>query len=420
MSTYRASKDDRRLGALDALRFVAALGVLAFHFTALISPAWDGTIPPEQFHDVHRLTAYGTLGVPLFFVISGFVLLMSAWGKTVPEFVASRLGRLYPAYWAAAGASVILVLFVWPDNYVFKGITGPQALLNMTMFQGAFGARNLDGVYWTLWYEARFYLLIVALLLIGITRGRVLAFAALWPIVGAIASQGGATLVTTFLMPDFAPFFAGGMLLFLIFRDGHDLGTWLLVAFQVVVGVHQVVPIYLRSITVDASTHTTALRLTVCLVGCFALVAVVTLTRAARWSFRWMTVAGALTYPVYLVHENFGWFVISRSEHRLGPWGSVAAATAFVLLAATALHYLVEKPLGPRLRKAALRMLAPVATAAAARPDITSALLETRRLRATGTEPHLEGVPGPRRRPLVPTPEVSGDPRAEQDVRVLV
>ena len=41
------------------------------------------------------------MGVPFFFVISGFVVLMTAWGRDVPHFVASRVGRLFPAYWVA-------------------------------------------------------------------------------------------------------------------------------------------------------------------------------------------------------------------------------------------------------------------------------------------------------------------------------
>src|SRR4051794_6198061 len=82
-----------RLGALDALRFIAAAAVVAFHFTARQSPAWEGPAP-EAFDAVGPLTSYGRLGVALFFVISGFVILMSSWGRDLPHFVASRVGRL--------------------------------------------------------------------------------------------------------------------------------------------------------------------------------------------------------------------------------------------------------------------------------------------------------------------------------------
>ena len=47
-----------------------------------------------------------------------------------------------------------------------------------------------------------------------------------------------------------------------------------------------------------------------------------------RWAnWRWLTVAGALTYPFYLVHEHLGWVVI-RVLHRglgLDPYLTLAA-----------------------------------------------------------------------------------------------
>jgi peptidoglycan/LPS O-acetylase OafA/YrhL len=137
---------EQRLGALDVLRLLAALSVVAFHFTASRNFAWDGVSAPAELAVVQPVTVYGTLDVPLFFVISGFVLLMSAWGNGVPGFVASRAGRLFPAYWVAVGVSIVLMFVAWPENPHFAGITAPEALLNVSMFQGAFGGPNLDRV----------------------------------------------------------------------------------------------------------------------------------------------------------------------------------------------------------------------------------------------------------------------------------
>uniref|UniRef100_A0AAU2VA93 Integral membrane protein n=1 Tax=Streptomyces sp. NBC_00003 TaxID=2903608 RepID=A0AAU2VA93_9ACTN len=35
----------------------------------------------------------------IFFLISGFVICMSCWGKPLGDFFVSRVVRLYPAYW---------------------------------------------------------------------------------------------------------------------------------------------------------------------------------------------------------------------------------------------------------------------------------------------------------------------------------
>ena len=87
-----------RLRVLDGLRLVAALSVMAYHYTARTSNAWDGDVR-AVWPGVGRLTQYGYLRVNLFFLISGFVILMTAWGRTVETFAVSRVTRLFPAYW---------------------------------------------------------------------------------------------------------------------------------------------------------------------------------------------------------------------------------------------------------------------------------------------------------------------------------
>ena len=42
-----------------------------------------------EFPSLHQLSRYGYLGVELFFIISGFVILMTAYDRTVQSFVAS-------------------------------------------------------------------------------------------------------------------------------------------------------------------------------------------------------------------------------------------------------------------------------------------------------------------------------------------
>ena len=358
MARSTAAGRSDRLGVLDVLRVVAAFAVIGFHFLARDSPAWGGEVP-DEVAGVGRWAAYGRLGVPLFFVISGFVILMSSWGKDVPTFAASRVGRLYPAYWISVVLSVAISVVLWPGYAAFFGgpVSPSDAVLNLTMVQQAFGGQSVSGVYWTLWYEARFYLLVALLMLVGMTRGRVLAFAALWPVLGAMADQAGSDLLTTLLLPTYAPFFAGGMLLYVLHRDGHDLGTWLLVALNGAIALHFSLRIHENALTELTPFAPSTIVLALLTLACFGLVAAATLTRATRWNAGWMVAAGALTYPVYLVHENLGWFVIASLRGRIGAWGAVLVAVAVALVAAWLLHRFVERPVGPRLRLVVLEML---------------------------------------------------------------
>jgi peptidoglycan/LPS O-acetylase OafA/YrhL len=91
---------------VDGLRLVAALMVAAYHFVATgagsTKGAWE-TSTTKVFPAAHHLAQYGYLGVEIFFAVCGFAICMSGWGRTMRQFTASRISRLYPTL-AGVGA----------------------------------------------------------------------------------------------------------------------------------------------------------------------------------------------------------------------------------------------------------------------------------------------------------------------------
>ncbi|HLV05933.1 acyltransferase [uncultured Georgenia sp.] len=350
--TPRRDAGRPRLYGIDALRFLAALGVMLYHYVAREHSSWGDRLPGEVFPELGRSVLYAALGPELFFVISGFVILMTAWGKDVPYVVASRAARLYPSYWVAVVATSVLLLWVWPGG---KDITLSQAVVNLSMVQALVEVPNVDGVYWTLWTELRFYLLILVLVAVGITRRRVLAFCALWPLAAVLAA--GSEYPAMVLVSGYAPLFAGGMLLYLIHRDGHAWLPWLLLAGNVVLAQRDVVAAQLESLARNTAYAPSATALTVGVVGCFAAVAATTLTplRSLRWA--WLARLGMLTYPLYLTHEHWGWWLIHLLYPHLGRWPTLLITCGAALAAAWALYHGVEKHVGPRMRRAVERGL---------------------------------------------------------------
>lgn len=333
-----------RFAALDGLRFFAAVAVVLFHFTARTTDAWPQPVS-ELAPWLFRVSKFGYFGVDLFFVISGFVILMSAWGRTTPQFAASRISRLYPAYWA--GVLITSAILLWSGR---EGFDVGKLLVNLTMAQSAFGVPNVDGVYWTLWVELRFYLLIGLFILVGITTRRVLLFSALWPVVAFIAERSEAHLVQTLLIPHYASLFAGGMLLYLLHRNGHSFLTWMLllanVAWAVPTAGDDARGAVLDTTGSGVSPGVGALVI----VFCFAAVAVTTLTPLVRLRWRWLTTLGVLTYPLYLLHEQIGWSVIRVvAPHTAWPL-ALAAALLVSLVLAVLVNRFVEVPFASRLR----------------------------------------------------------------------
>src|SRR3954467_13086305 len=97
-----------RIPELDLLRFTAAAGVVLFHATD-----W-----PAHATALTHASTFGFMGVPLFFMISGFVILMTAQNRSGIEFVNSRIARLYPSYWICVllSAASLALLAHWPPS----------------------------------------------------------------------------------------------------------------------------------------------------------------------------------------------------------------------------------------------------------------------------------------------------------------
>lgn len=334
---------------LDLLRLSAALAVLLYHYTARYNGQWGDRSSADTFAGLSQFSAYGFLGVQLFFVISGFVIFLSAEGRTVGQFVSARVARLYPAYWVGVILTSILVTFIAPQ--LEQGVTLAQVLVNLTMAQEAFGVPHVDGVYWTLWVELLFYIMVALLISVRLTEAKVYWFAFLWPVVAGIAQQAEQGFLVAVLSPNYAPLFAGGMMIYLLHSRGHSLLRWLLLLMNVGLAVQQTVA---HEVLV-AAPRQTGLELSPTVGGLlvimiFTLVAVVTLTPLKNWGWSWMTYAGALTYPLYLMHEYWGWWMLGLVHPVAGKWAALAAATAVSFALAIAIERWVERPLRPLIR----------------------------------------------------------------------
>src|SRR5690625_4349097 len=335
-----------RMRALDGLRFVAAVGVMLYHFTAARGVVWSED-PKDVFPEFAPWTAYGAVGPELFFIVSGFVILMTAWGRSARYYVASRVSRIFPADWSAVALTGLLLLEMWPGG---KDIGIGQWLLNFTMVQEIFSISHIDSVYWTLWVELRFYLLVLVLLLIGINRQRVIAFTIIVPAIGIPATFIGPDVVSMLLIGPYCAFFMVGMLMYLIRREGGTALTWTLLSINLIVGIVIRVRRHIIMLPDRLGWEPSVVLLALLMVACAVSVWIVTAPRLAGIKWTWLTTLGALTYPLYLIHQHWGWWFISLVRDQMAPILAVTLAIAVSFALAIAIYQFVEKPLGPRMR----------------------------------------------------------------------
>lgn len=206
--TAQAEKENYT--GIQALRFLAAMLVVIQHATYYTHERLD-----PAFSD----WTGGGVGVDIFFVISGFVMVVSS-RKLMTQtdggqvFAKRRLIRIVPLYWLVTTLK-IAALFAVPAAVLHAKFSFYQALTSYLFFP----ARNAEGVLeplvgvgWTLNYEMFFYLLFTLALLLRRDIywfiGSVLGLCALGSLVPNIDSDA----LTFYFNPIVLEFF-GGMLL---------------------------------------------------------------------------------------------------------------------------------------------------------------------------------------------------------------
>lgn len=321
------TKDGQRLFELDALRGLAALFVVLFHYTTKYQELYGHTSAPLVNF------SYGHYGVNLFFMISGFVIFMTLEKtRNTMDFVVSRFSRLYPAYWTAILlTSTVVGIFELPD----KEVTPLEILFNFTMLQELFKIRHVDNVYWTLQIELIFYVLMLIFYQLDLLEKieRVLfawlAIRLAYLVAPIFFNFELPHIVGKLAIQAHIPYFALGI----VFYRAKQLGAFN--SRLILLCAASLLLIYVGSSF-----------LTFVMAGFFSFVFRLFVHNGLSL-LRWppFGLLGTLSYSLYLLHENIGWAIIYRFEG-MG-WSanvSIALAITVSLTLSALVTYFIEKP----------------------------------------------------------------------------
>jgi peptidoglycan/LPS O-acetylase OafA/YrhL len=329
-----------RVPEIDLLRFVAAAAVVGYHNSYRIPV--HGIPSEDALPILQSVTKFGYLGVALFFLISGFVILWSASAKTARQFVMSRALRLYPSFWASVAITTVALLILGPSTPDAVTIAG-----NVSMLPGYADVEFIDGVYWTLAVEIKFYALVALVLLAKqIHRMEYLLWAWLIGLSLCHFNFPVPGLVSISMFP-YGQLFAGGCWAFLIRSKGSSpsrfAGFFASLLLGVAAGARES-----KNFLHEPST-TDLLIVEMLIVLCFGVI----LSVALRWwTLRRTQLAmtlGALTYPLYLLHNRIGKLLYAAMDGVVPTWLAIFIITGVGVGLAVTVTALVEKRLVPFL-----------------------------------------------------------------------
>lgn len=283
-----------RLFELDVLRFLAAFVVVFYHLTYRHGPNSDELL----FQSLDDYTRYGFLGVNLFFLISGFVILWTAIGRSPTDFIITRFSRLYPIFWVAIGVTVFFKWWFYNDAIDIKNI-----LLNMTMVPGYLGQKfeYIDGVYWTLAVEIKFYFLLFLLIIFKQLK-RIETWLIVWTI-GCVLAPYVSGLSALTIYP-YGPYFIAGAVMFLVWREKLTPTRLIIIAVCLAMSLYEVDGMVKGWLFVQQKND--ILISSIIVIILYAIMLGIAMGHVSIGEKAFLFKLAMMTYPLYLLHNVIG------------------------------------------------------------------------------------------------------------------
>lgn len=306
MASAQHQQKPNRVAHLDGLRGLAILSVIIYHTFG----RWPDHTP--WGNEFAFIAGYGWAGVQLFFLLSGYVILMTLERCKSPlEFAYRRLKRLWPGMLFCSLAIFILGLWLTyrPEGEVKIIDLLPGLTLIDPFVWGKLGidTHSLDGSFWSIYVEVLFYGVAALLYFLFKARGVVVGCALLF----ALSLVG----VDNWLINKFSHFgwFASGAC-FYIAKDNKAL-----IAFALMLAL-------VSCLTLDVIAPGLV-------VSCLFVLSLYSNRTQRALSQKGLLWFGFISYPLYLLHQNLMVSIIHYAE-QLGAFGALCVSIGVVCLLA--------------------------------------------------------------------------------------
>lgn len=337
-----------RFLAVDGLRGIAAMAVVFYHLYGNLKDELSSVLPLL----LTKIFTYGYLGVPIFFVISGLVISISVGNNKITRsyalnFILRRSLRLDPTYWAVIFFSLLLLAV--KNHLTHSAEPYPSTggvIAHMFYLQDILGVRPLISVvFWTLCLEVQFYLFYlfslflfqrlggkdnslwlhtIALMLLGI-------YSILLDRAALVIEQPG------LFLSNWHYFLLGVLVGKIVRAEGFALqlfAVW--IAFEIISSIYFGVKPYQVAGVLTAIVFFALWKMD--------LMGKVFVSPVLQY-------LGKISYPLYLIHPDVGWKVISFGKKFIGQNISPSISLCLFLFAifvsisvAHCFHVLIEKP----------------------------------------------------------------------------
>lgn len=303
-----------RIKLIDALRGIAALGVMLHHYGERVG--W---------------TNAGNLGVPIFFVLSGFVIAMSVGNQTISArylgwFALRRSLRLDPPYWLTIAAVLVIGYLGARYGINQSPASAGQVAAHLFYLQDWLGFKQIQVIYWTLCYEIQFYLALI-LLLWGSRAVGMPVLAVLGTLCLSLVDRHYELTNAAFMGRFWFCFAVGALTHWVVHGEVRGRQYFLALLIVGVFGLRVNDPYAITTVVTS-----------------LVIWAAVVFGRADLGSHASFQFFGRISYSLYLTHLIGGWLVLSLAMKVMPGWLALVVGSLAAILSAWVFYLLAEAP----------------------------------------------------------------------------
>lgn len=338
-TTSKTALQGPKIGSINTLRFIAAMLVIFYHFSFTF---YHGDLSYVDIPVLRYLSQYGYLGVDIFFIISGFVISLSAEGRNTYTFLKSRLGRLYPVFWISAIITTLFLIF--GGHLISSDMSQYRFWTNMTMIPTIIWSKEtidfLDGAYWTLAIEMKFYFVILLLLILKqfkrietliIPLSLVMLYSAVF-----LNIKYDSDLI-------WIPNFIAGVIFYKIYKNG--LNNWrIFVLINTFIASLIFATNRLPYLTEGYGTVFKSSTVTIYILFSYIIFLLISLNKIKIPNNKYINILGLLTYPIYLLHQQIARIMFTYSDiHNIPLYISFTFILVFIFIISFLVHKIFER-----------------------------------------------------------------------------
>jgi peptidoglycan/LPS O-acetylase OafA/YrhL len=251
-------------------------------------------------------------------------------------------------------AVTLTALFIMMLGGEIFSINLSQYIYNLSMISGYFGVNHVDGAYWTLLVEIKFYFIIFVLLMTRLLK-YVFYFMVVWAAISGISFfyELNSALVF-FMFPEYSGYFIAGGVFYIIRCEGLSISRILLIFVAYALSLHSSI-IEMHHLEAYYSTPFSVSVVVAIISAFYILFLMVALGKTSIVNHPKMLFLGALTYPLYLIHQNIG-FMLFGYFGGFNKYIVLFITLAFVIFMAYLINRQIEVRYAKRLKNWLLKI----------------------------------------------------------------